>query len=833
MIIGNGAEKRAVIRKVWESRTRQGATGPEIIFDGNKLAWSSTDLPEIRQMVDLDAEDGRTGGRDGNSFRLSIRRTKRLDVSIIQSYLEGRVSFDVSVLEAINFLDHVLREGPSQSDQFTKVKRSFFRRDATRSDLGGGIECLRGVYQSLRLAEGKKLIINLDVSNTCFYRAIALTASICERWGVRDANSLVQRLRPAQDNGSSRKSDFARLVDKHIRKVGAQAVFPGNPFPNKTWVIMSLHTANARNHQIKWKNPQTRVEEGNISIEAYFQRKYNLRLKNPELPLVEMTKKNVLYPMELVHIIPAQRYPFKLDEKQTANMIKFAVTPPPQRLQHINTGKDWLNWGQDKYLKEYGVQVTQKQLMTNARILPNPTIEFGAGPKRIEKPGLKGRWDLRDKKFYKGNPEQLKSWGIGVFTKGRVNLDKPSVEKLAEDFARVYRNHGGNVASGKPFVMAVPDDAAAAVEQLHQATGNHFNARPQILIFLLQDRNSFHYQRIKKSCECRFGVVSQCMQINQFAKGQGQYFSNVCMKFNAKLGGATSKAIPDPKSGFKPFQKPTMIIGADVSHASPGSDQASMAAITVSFDQFCGRYAAACQTNGRRVEMITTANWMSMLGPLTQQWQAVVGGRSLPYQIYYMRDGVSEGQYAQVVNEECQSIRAVMTKANGGKPWEGRLTTVICSKRHHVRAFPQGSDGDSKGNPVPGTIIEHDVTSPHEWDFYLYSHIALQGTSRPVHYTVIQDDGNHQPNVLQNMIYEHCYQYMRSTTSVSLHPGVYYAHLASMRARAHEDVASSAGPQGGPGFKQNAPSSDTSGSEVKPLRALFTQTGIQFSMWYI
>ena len=141
----NGAEKRAVIRKVWESRTRQGATGPEIIFDGNKLAWSSTDLPEIRQMVDLDAEDGRTGGRDGNSFRLSIRRTKRLDVSIIQSYLEGRVSFDVSVLEAINFLDHVLREGQSQSDQFTKVKRSFFRRDATRSDLGGGIECLRGV----------------------------------------------------------------------------------------------------------------------------------------------------------------------------------------------------------------------------------------------------------------------------------------------------------------------------------------------------------------------------------------------------------------------------------------------------------------------------------------------------------------------------------------------------------------------------------------------------------------------------------------------------------------------------------------------------------------
>ena len=835
VMIGNGAEKRAVIRKVWESGARLAITGPEIIFDGNKLAWSSTDLPEIRKMIDLDAEDGRQGGREGNSFRLSIRRTKTLDVSIIQQHLEGRIQFGVPVLEAINFLDHVLREGPSVSPDFTKVKRSFFRRDATRSDLGSGIECLRGVYQSLRLGEGKKLIINLDVSNTCFYRPMSLINAICQAKGIPDANALTSRLRLQPDNGSTRKSDFFRLAERHVRKVGAQAIFKGNPFPAKTWVINSLHVNNPRNYRMTWKGLDGKQNPSEITIEAYFNRKYNIRLQHPELPLVEMTKKNVLYPMEFVHILPNQRYPFKLDERQTANMIKFAVTPPPLRLQHINIGKDWLNWGQDKYLLKYGVHVNPQQLVTNARVLPAPTIEFGAGPKKIEKPGTSGRWDLRDKKFFKGNPEPLKSWGIGMFTNGKTKLDKPDVERLAEEFAKVYRKHGGSVANGKPYIMAVKNDAASAVEDLHQATGNHFNSRPQILIFLLQSRDSFHYQRLKKSCDCRFGVVSQCMQINQFAKGQGQYFSNVCMKFNAKLGGATSKAIPDPKSGFKPFQKPTMIIGADVSHASPGSEQASMAAITVSFDTFCGRYAAACQTNGRRVEMITTDNWSKMLGPLTQQWQSVVGGGNLPYQIYYMRDGVSEGQYAQVVNEEVQAIRGVMDRCNRGKPWEGRLTTVICSKRHHVRCFPQKPDADSKGNPLPGTIIEHDVTSPNEWDFYLYSHIALQGTSRPVHYTVIQDSADHKSNVIQNMIYEHCYQYMRSTTSVSLHPAVYYAHLASMRARAHEDIPSAAGPQGGPGFKQNAQPGDASstGTPVKALRPLFAQHGINFTMWYI
>jgi eukaryotic translation initiation factor 2C len=132
------------------------------------------------------------------------------------------------------------------------------------------------------------------------------------------------------------------------------------------------------------------------------------------------------------------------------------------------------------------------------------------------------------------------------------------------------------------------------------------------------------------------------------------------------------------------------------------------------------------------------------------------------------------------------------------------------------------------------SLIERDVTTPFEWDFYLYSHIALQGTSRPVHYTILHDDANHEPNRIQNMIYEHCYQYMRSTTSVSMFPAVYYAHLASNRARAHEDIPASEGPQGGPGYKQNAPgSSEPPDSETKPLMPLFNVNGIVFAMWYI
>ena len=324
------------------------------------------------------------------------------------------------------------------------------------------------------------------------------------------------------------------------------------------------------------------------------------------------------------------------------------------------------------------------------------------------------------------------------------------------------------------------------------------------------------------------------MQLAQVLKGNPQYYSNVLMKVNAKLGGCTSQVIPHASSGFaKGFTSPTMVIGADVSHASPGSQQASMAALTVSFDRHGGRYAAGCETNGHRVEMISEANFRSILLPLARQWMSQVGGGKAPNMVYYFRDGVSEGQFVHVMKQEVPHIKAVLDQIVGGK-WGGKVTVIIASKRHHIRAFPSKEASDNKGNPLPGCLIERDCTTPFEWDFFLYSHIALQGTSRPVHYTILLDEANHTPNHIQNMIYEHCYQYMRSTTSVSLFPAVYYAHLASNRARAHEDVPASDGPQTGPGFKQNAPpSSDPPDTETKPLMKMFDANGIKFAMWYI
>lgn len=61
----------------------------------------------------------------------------------------------------------------------------------------------------------------------------------------------------------------------------------------------------------------------------------------------------------------------------------------------------------------------------------------------------------------------------------------------------------------------------------------------------------------------------------------------------------------------------------------------------------------------------------------------------------------------------------------------------------------------------------------------------LIGTSRPSHYTVIEDDNDFSANDLQKLTYYLCHTYVRCTKSISTPAPVAYAHLAAYRARQH------------------------------------------------
>lgn len=664
---------------------------------------------------------------------------------------------------------------------------------------------------------------------------------------ARDPQHLAHLLRAVPDgHGGKTESTTFYEVHRRLKKLGVSPNYDKCPVKGKPFTVKGLLNVNAREYMIDVKDRATGTVQ-KMSIDGYFKKTYNLNLAHWDLPIVEMTKKGVIYPMELLTIDGLHRYMWKLNEFQTSNMIKYAASRPGDRLGSITKSKRMLNHTQDPVLNSFGLKIDENMIKTKARLLPAPDIEFGG--KQRTNPGTNGRWDLRGKKFYLPNKKPLDCWGVGVFTGKRNAVNPTQVQAFIDSMMKAYVGHGGSIPK-RPVLVELKEDVGEALKKLYNNTGMKFQKDPQLLLIIVPDKNSFTYSRIKKSCDCRWGVPSQVLQAAHVAKNNPQYISNVLMKINAKLGGTTARAVPKvSEAALKPR---SMLIGGDVSHSPVGTWLPSLAAMSVCMDQFGGRYWGACEANGERVEMIARANMEIMLAPLVREWMSTVGGGKAPENVYYFRDGVSEGEVQHVLRQEVPDIKAIIMKLTNDQ-WKGKFTVVIANKRHHLRAFPRPGDrnsADKNGNPLPGTLIERDVTSPHDWDFLLYSHIALQGTSRPVHYHVVLDEIKHRPQELENMIYDHCYQYMRATTSVSLckfdglmvrHlssnisivPAVYYAHLVSNRARHHDDAPASSGPQSGPEVKLTNPKPKNKPADPRLLPIHGTSNRLPFGMWYI
>ncbi|KAL9609041.1 MAG: hypothetical protein Q9167_006162 [Letrouitia subvulpina] len=807
-------------------------------WGGNAFNYFSTDAgEEIKLRVDLDKERGtppRPNARQ-NIHAVTIKpaaKQKTIHLSNVRAYLEGKAQFGPEVFEAINFLDHLLRETPGK--KLINIKRSYFGRieGRQRESLGGGVEAMRGVYQSIRMAEGKRLVINVDVSHTTFWGESSfelITLQLCglDKAPAGGLDGLQVRWR--REKGAQR-DNFIFLAMKRLKRNTFFVKHGQRPEKelDKEYKVADVLPQSAREYTFELKGTNEK-----ITLETYYRKKYNVILSYPELPVIKTTKGSTVFPMELCKMKYGQRYPYKLTEQQTSSMIKFAVQRPAGRLDTINTGLSMLNWQGDEKLRKYGFVIDPNRIKTNARILEPPQVLFGGG--KVLAPRFSGRWDLRGQTFLAGNEAPLFSWGVAVMPSQspRENIQKPQAAQFIKTFMAAYKSHGGTITGDPVWVNGISDEAKA-VETLYHAVGNKNNVRPQMMMFILPNKDVNRYLRIKKSCDCRYGIVSQCVQAAHAIKNSAQYHSNVLMKFNAKLGGTTCR-VALKTAGH--FTRPTMIIGADVSHAAPGVAAPSYAAVTISMDKAAARYNAGVQTNGHRVEMITTKNLEDMLRPQINHWMQNVSGGRLPDHVYYFRDGVSEGQYTSVLKYEVADIKRIFEIiGETRKDFSVKFTVVVAEKRHHIRFFPQPGTkaSDNNGNPVPGTIVERDVTHPHEYDMYLCSHKAIQGTARPTHYHILMDEQNVSPDEFQKFLYEHSYQYQRATTPVSLFPAVYYAHLASNRARAHEDIAESQRRERDLGDPSKSTSKEKLSAEhVKPLMLIPEVNKMRYAMWYI
>ncbi|GAB2263070.1 hypothetical protein Droror1_Dr00004067 [Drosera rotundifolia] len=525
-----------------------------------------------------------------------------------------------------------------------------------------------------------------------------------------------------------------------------------------------------------------------VSVSQYFWTKYQIKLEFKFLPciLVGQEKRPTCIPMELCTIGAGQRYLKKLNEKQVSNMLKATCERPLDKEQQTEKMVRDNKYNQHPLVnKEFGIHVSESTTAIDARILPTPMLKYyGSGPESRIAPGV-GQWNMINKKMYTG--ASVTGWTCVNFSRLRQDV----AEMFCNDLVRMCISKGMEFTERPmmPIITAYPNMIEKVLYDVHTKT----QSKLQLLIVILPDERG-SYGKIKRICETDLGIISQCCLPRNASKNSPQYLENVSLKINVKAGGRNTVLLDAIEKNIPMISdRPTIIIGADVTHASPGEDSVpSIAAVVASMDwPEITKYRGLVSAQGPREEIIRDL-YESVQDPTKG---LVHGGmirelliafrrstREKPHRIIFYRDGVSEGQFAQVLLDEMDAIRKACASLEEG--YLPRVTFIVVQKRHHTRLFATDrSLTDKSGNILPGTVVDTKICHPSEFDFYLCSHAGIQGTSRPAHYHVLHDENNFSADLLQLLTYSLCFTYQRCTRSVSIVPPAYYAHLAAFRAR--------------------------------------------------
>ncbi|KAJ7976861.1 Argonaute family protein [Quillaja saponaria] len=771
---------RAVMKELLKLHGRTEFGGRKPAYDGRKGFYTAGPLPFNSKefVVKLISKDNKGSTRKEKEFKVSVRFASKADLHLLQEFLHGRQRD--SPHETIQVLDVVLRETPS--NKCTVVGRSFFSSSiGYRSEIGNGVECWKGFYTSLRPTQ-MGMSLNMDISATSFYQPISVIDFVMKFLNFGDPT-----------RASSRPlSDSDRLKLKKVLRGVKVEVTHGDLKHYKITGVTTLPT-----------NQLTFIDENKKKkyVAEYFHEKYNIRLRYLFWPSLQSgnDSKPIYLPMERCVIVEGQRYAKKLNDRQVTALLRESCKRPHEREDSIRKISSFNDYGNDTFAQEFGVNVKKELTSIDARVLPSPVLKYhDSGKDKIIKPRV-GQWNMINAKMYSG--ATVKFWMCVNFS----SLNGQMVAEFCRNLISTCRNKGIDVNPTPMFPVqsAYPNQIERTLCEVHRRC-NTDGKEIQLLIVVLPDVSG-SYGRIKRICETELGLVSQCCQPKHARKCNPQYLENVALKINVKTGGRNT-VLDDAVKLRIPFltDLPTIIFGADVTHPQPGEDSSpSIAAVVASMD-----WPAMTTYRGLKRGRVS----VGMVRELLMAFRRKTNQK--PKRILFFRDGVSEGQFNQVLLFELDAIRKACASLEEG--YLPPVTFVVVQKRHHTRFFPTNpNQTDKSGNILPGTVVDTKICHPIEYDFFLCSHAGIQGTSRPAHYHVLYDENRFPPDALQTLTNNLCYTYARCTRSVSIVPAAYYAHLAAYRARYYSegDYASDSESNTGRGVRREA-------AAVRPLPAI-------------
>ncbi|KAL2484366.1 Protein argonaute 2 [Forsythia ovata] len=731
-------------------------------YDGEKNIFSAETLPTGDFRVELsDGEDSKI-----RSYLFTIKFVNELKLSKLKDYLRGNLSYIPR--DILQGMDLVMKDNPSRHR--ISVGRSFYSPNyRAEDDLYYGLAAYRGFQQSLRpTSQGLTLV--LDYSVMAFRKPLPVLDFLKDHvQGYRGVND-VTRLR--QQVTGALKGLKVRVTHRVTKQ---------------KYTVAGLTTMNARGISFTFDDPDGISPPTEINLVDYFMDKWGKDIVYKDILCLDLSKNNRpnYVPMEFCVLVEGQRYPKeqleRLDRDAGVFLKKLSVAPAKERKDRIDEMVRAEDGPCGAVMKNFEIGVDKNMTRVVGRVIGAPDLRLGS-PSLVKVDRDKCQWNLVGKSLVEG--KSIERWALIDFTQGdRFQLHGSFINNLRR------RCTGLGMSMDEPLVyqstFMKEFSAISRIEGLLKSVVAEAMRRKSgklQLIVCVMTKKDPGYKYLKWVSETKIGVITQCCLSMNANKGQDQYFSNLCIKINAKLGGSNVEL-----SGRLPHfegKEHVMFIGADVNHPGPkDSSCPSIAAVvgTVNWPA-ANRYAArVCPQENRKEKIV---NFGMMCSDLVNTYARINGVK--PSRIVVFRDGVSEGQFDMVLNEELINLMRAIYDDH----YRPTITLVVAQKRHQTRLFLQnGRDGGASGNVPPGTVVDTIIVHPFEFDFYLCSHYGGLGTSKPTHYYVLWDENRFTSDSLQKLIHHMCFTFARCTKPVSLVPPVYYADLVAYRGRLFQEVA--------------------------------------------
>ncbi|KAL5975708.1 Protein argonaute-2 [Asimina triloba] len=732
----------------------------KVAYDGERNIYSVEKLQCGKYKVDVHK------GEDGppREFLVSVKEVASHNLHTLVEYLNGSVAtVPRDILQA---LDVVMRQNPCL--RRIPIGRCFFSKREYK-DLGGGIIASTGFHQSLKTT-ARGLVICVDYRAIAFRKHVPVLQFLEEHLGI-------------VCNANTQLNDRQKMMVLNVLR--DLKVTVNHRQTKQKYVIAALSRDNAENQKFEVDSGTDSDSKRVVSVANYFLEKYHKDVVCKWLPCLDLSKnKRPNYvPMEFCELVEGQPFPRESLLRDASKLLKDMAMVRPSirkdRIYQMIRADDGPSGG--SIADEFHMAISNNMTEVTSRVLKQPDLKIRNSNDQCFRltPKDDGQWNLLNHKVVDG--KQVDRWAILDFTassrRNRLYVDQ-FVRNICESSNRV----GVRIKSEPLFYEPSTMNALYNEKQLHAVLKQAYEkggGKLQVLFCPMEDRHP-GYNTLKRICETELGLVTQCLLSYPANEGKDQYFVNLALKVNAKLGGSNMELFH--KLPCLNYDHHVMFMGADVNH--PGSksrSNISIAAVTASMNwPGANQYAFRLRAQPRRTEQILEIG--SMCSDLIQTYARKNGVK--PGKIVLFRDGVSDTQFEMVLNKELEDIR----KAVRTEEYQPTITLVVAQKRHQTRFFPKNQQEVGKsGNIPPGTVVDQGITAVEQFDFFLSSHNGSLGTSKPTHYHVLIDENNLSSDDLQRIIYNLCYTFPRCTKPVSLVPPVLCADLAAYRGRLYEE----------------------------------------------